>query len=183
MSRRGTYVSIALIGLSAAFVLVSLAVRLSRGHPFFIRQKLKTGALILSLTAAASTPGCHDPQPTCYMPYEPPPIVPIQFDETDTSGEIHLDLAAQTALSGHLLLSDDAYRFRILDQDQQVAQAGALVAVDGAFDSADEDFTLTVDAGLPAGLYTLLIHPGDDADFAPDDQVYTFVLVLVGSST
>ena len=55
----------ALLGfLGLGFIIINIIVYFSRGNAWFIKKKLKVGALILTLTSIAA---CHTiPQPTCY---------------------------------------------------------------------------------------------------------------------
>jgi hypothetical protein len=64
--------TIAYAVVAAGFVAVSFLVWITRRHPYWVRKKLSIGALLLSLTAFATT-NCY-PARTCYVPRPRPHI-------------------------------------------------------------------------------------------------------------
>lgn len=167
MMRREHWIPLAVLGLTLAFVLVSWLVRLSRGHPWLIRRKLRLGALLLGLTGAAA--GCGEGgTATCYLPA---PVDEIYFDSQFRGQDgLVLDLGQGSELSGDLNgRSDSAYSYQIL-VDGTEARRGAVVAADGAFDAVTELFRIPLTpAGLPAA-GTLRVYRGA-ADAIADSRL------------
>ncbi len=65
--KKEVLLAVVVIGLSLAFVVVSVLVWLCRGHPWLVRKKLRLGALLLALTGITSGCGSGDQSSNCYM--------------------------------------------------------------------------------------------------------------------
>jgi len=88
-------VPLAVVVLSIAFVGISAMVVLSRGHPWCIKKKLRIGAVLLTLTGAATT-GCGGHQISCYDPI----VNELSVENQHYGGEITVDLSVGHTLSG-----------------------------------------------------------------------------------
>ncbi|MFO7652996.1 MAG: hypothetical protein R6X25_04150 [Candidatus Krumholzibacteriia bacterium] len=182
MPRHLVWVPLAIIVLAVVFALVCLLVRLSRGHPWFVRRKLAVGALLLSLTW--STSGCDDrPDATCYAP-QPPEMQTFEFDEQFLpAGTLQLDVGAGTQLTGEVVDRDfDAFAFRLLSAGEQEVTRGALIAADGAFDENTEPFVLDLGADVAPGEYKLEIYPGSPDVIEPGAYLLRVTLMVVDGS-
>ncbi len=170
MIRRELWIPLAAAVLTAAFLLVSWLVRLSRGNPWLLRRKLRLGAVLLGLTWAAA--GCEGDGitggGTCYAPL--PPSDEVEFDARfyDGRGWV-LDLAQGSEMTGTLdYRTSAAYAFQLVATGGSEIQRGDLAASDGAFDESSEAFRLVLDpAGLPAeALLRIYKRPADAIDAA-----------------
>ncbi len=62
--KKDILIPLVIISLGLIFVIINIFVFLSKGNEWFIKKKLKIGALILTLTSIAACHTIH--QPTCY---------------------------------------------------------------------------------------------------------------------
>lgn len=162
MNKKEMMIPFVLVGLAVAFGLVSAMVILSRGHPGWIKRKLKIGGMILSLTATLN--GCGtEPTMTCYV------VVPINefslVDEQDIAlpQEITVDLTTNPVLRGRLRNREaTSFVYRIVDKNQTQVQGGLLQALDGAWDEYREEFEIVLDTNLVTDTYHLQLAVGDD---------------------
>lgn len=179
MTRRELWIPIAVIGLTLAFTLVSWLVRLSGGHPWLIRRKLRLGAVLLGLTWSAA--GCNGPgSVTCYLPALEDDV---HFDAPFVSSAgLTLDLAAGSELTGEIFgPTSDVYAFQLLAADDTEVRRGDLVATDGAFDESEEAFRIVLDpAGLPA-TGTLRLYRGAAAVIQPGELMTQLPLTVIAA--
>jgi hypothetical protein len=93
------WISLAVAGIATVFALVSLVNWLFPNHPVLVKRKLKTGALLLSLTAVVSS--CGPGEATCYDVASPDSLnsktdsTLLQSDstiQTDTLGKLRDDV-------------------------------------------------------------------------------------------
>jgi hypothetical protein len=172
MSRKELTLPVAVAVLSVAFAVVCFMVWLGRGRPFLVRQKLKLGALLISLSHAGLT-GCDSGEVTCYAPAPPPNQIEL---DAEWQGEA-IVVAPGGALAGTISWRQaEAFAFRLVDAAGGEAQRGPLVPADGAFDESDEAFTLGVGADLTPGDYRLEFYRGLPGDIAPVRRLAVFPL-------
>jgi hypothetical protein len=146
-----------LIGLSAAFIVVSFLVWITRGKDSLLKKKLRIGALILSLSGVGS--GCW-PVISCY---DGLPADRFVLEGTDVYGEIELDLTVSNILKGKIQQRRGKdYWFLITGQDSVEIQTGTLEALDGAFNEDTEEFEIAVRSDIPTGGYDLTFYSADD---------------------
>ena len=160
--KKELFIPFIVAGLGVAFLLISLLVFLSRGNGALIRKKLKIGGLIISLSGLAA--GC--PGPTCYDP-----VANNQFSIDSSQGyrELLLNLSEENTITGKLYepIGTD-FTYRIFNQASESVQQGPILATDGAFDSSNEQFTITVDSSLSDGVYDLCLYTGS---LSPDTSL------------
>jgi hypothetical protein len=163
----------ALAGLAVIFAAVCLGLWLSRGNHWWLKRKLRIGALMLTLTGVAN--GC-----TCASCYTGPASV-ITLDGQYSGAELVLDLASGTRIQGkveHSILDEDApIPFHLLEMDGGLVQVGALVAKDGAFDERTEKLYLDLRADTQPGYYEIEIY---DPDSQLPDGGFSYPLATFG---
>jgi hypothetical protein len=151
--------------LGAAFILVSFLVFISRGKDAFIRQKLRIGALILTLTALSlSCQTNQNDMVLCYKAAFPASRITIE-NEISQNREIIVDALGNRTISG--IIEEDtekhaSYSYRIVDTKDTLLQKGEL-AVTASEDqkSAPLSFKITIDQDIPAGTYILRLYNSD----------------------
>ncbi len=176
MIRKETWLPLAALALSAAFLIVSWLVHLTRGNPWLIKRKLKLGALLLGVNGAAA--GCGpDGYVTCYAPA---PQNWIHFDAPfATPTGLVVDLSQGSALTGTIDQPNrSTYGYQLLFEDEEV-QRGELVAIDGAFNEESEAFRLTLDPSRlpPKGI--LRLHRSASADIGPYTLIDQYPLTVL----
>jgi hypothetical protein len=155
--KRETWAPLALAGLAVVFSAVCLGLWLSRGNHWWLKRKLRIGALMLTLTGVAN--GCTCAETSCYAPLSDLVIIEGQYP----GSELVMDLKDGNRLSGrleHSLLGPEI-PFQIMELDGDVIQADTLQADDGAFDEPDETFHLVVRGDIQPGDYYLEIYYTD----------------------
>ncbi len=152
--KKELWIALLVIGLAAAFVAVSLAVYLTRGHPWFIKKKLRVGAMLLMLTGAANT-GCFG-ESTCYVRALPNEMILTTEDGQPLEGEITLDLRMDRTLRGRIWFRNaDIFEFVVVDAQNHEVQREDIFAADGAFDEDSEEFEIEIRGDLASGDFRL----------------------------
>ncbi|MEN8251316.1 MAG: hypothetical protein ABFS32_20460 [Bacteroidota bacterium] len=156
MDKKDWYVPILVIGLSAVFVIVSLAVFLTKGKSsYWLSKKLKIGGLIISLTAItqqACTSSCYDPIPPNNFTVDDV----YQYDN-DT---VNIDFAVTNKLTGviHQRNGED-FSFNLIDNLQSdTVQRDDIMPLDGKYDNTTEEFEIVLEPSLPSGSYNLNLY-------------------------
>jgi hypothetical protein len=149
-------VPLAIAGLSAAFLGISLLVFLSRGNPSLIKRKLKIGALLLTLTGAMT--GCNrNTGGICYAPDLSDDMVITEH--LAGNSQIEMNPAEDATLSGEI--SDrrsEEFSFRIDRENASEALKDEIVALDGRFDEDRENFEIALPQDFPVGTYRLSLY-------------------------
>lgn len=171
--KRELWIPVVVIALTALFGLACGLVWLTRGrNGYLLRKKLAIGGLLLSLGGSAAC-GLFEPTVTCYDP-----IMPNRIQVVDPSGagnyaELTVNLAEGTSLHGTLAERQGAaFSFQVSDGASEVWQREDLQADDGAFDEADETFTIVLRNDLTVGDYQLDFYTRSAADLDADSDAY-----------
>jgi hypothetical protein len=139
----------AIAALSIIFATACFFLSLHRGKSaYWLRQKMKIGALILSLSASVQQ-GCL-PVTTCYDP-----VVTDYIHIETTEGEINLNLPQDSIIKGNISQRESELFEFSLEKSDSLLQKGELLPVDGEFDESEEEFTIQVRSDLPEGKYSL----------------------------
>lgn len=158
MPKKELLLPLAFVALCLAFVCVCALVVISRNHPYFIKKKLRLGALLLGLSSAAAC-GCGpgDDIIMCYDPAPPADDMSLDLREEVHEGfDITMNLEVDTELYGVIgNCAANSYSFLLVDASGTVVQLEDIMALDGAYDDYDEDFLITIRDDLPVGDYTL----------------------------
>lgn len=178
----------AVLGLGALFVLLSLLVFLNPRSRYLVTRKLRVGGLLLSLTAVSQSVACI----TCYAPiddYYNTDIITLNEQHSGTT--IQVDPRVTPALAGQIA-ERRSEKFACRLTNLEMAQAMEIGALDGAYDEYTEEFTLPLDPNLPAGRYRLDFFPAHageiptHADGGQDasevENIATFELILLGDT-
>jgi hypothetical protein len=161
------YAPAAVFAVAAAFGIVSALVVLSRRHPWLVQKKLRLGALLLTLSSASV--GCRPGVVSCYV--APAPNV-FTIDQADPETGVIAIAAEQTdTLSGVLSQrAGERFSYALVADSGEIAAHGDIAARDGAFDESEEEFSIILDAQLPAGQYELRLY--NDAFDAIQDYTW-----------
>lgn len=151
--KRELYLPLVLIGLSAAFIVVSFLLWLSRGNDSLLKKKLRIGALIISLSGIAL--GCWSERDcsTCYLVAQENRFV---VEDQHMGGRIVMDMSVTNKLTGLVdnYTSEDFW-YLIEDYYDNEIQRGAVEPLDGAYDEWGEEFEILVRIDLATGEYKL----------------------------
>ncbi len=173
--KRETWAPAAVVALTILFGLVSFLVWSTRGrNAWLLRRKLAVGAVLLGLTWTAA--GCGDgPSTLCYAP-APPDSVEI---DGAAGSEITLAADGPRSVTGEVVRRlSDSFSFLITDEADSVRQREDIAAADGAFDSPQEAFAITIAPEIPPGDYRLSFHPVPAAEAVPMGAVEVLTLHL-----
>ncbi len=160
--KKELYLPLVLIGLSAAFIVVSFLIWITRGNDSLLKKKLRIGALILSLTGTAI--GCESR--TCYVPlYDAGQNQLVLSGVIYPDGTFVMNLAFGNRIEGTILYPTiDEYTFQILNDDGSRIDRGPMVIQDGEFDEDLEEFTISIREDIPTGIYNLNFYMASEAD-------------------
>jgi len=144
---------ISLALLLGTFGLISLLVILTKRHPYFVKKKLRLGALILSLTGASV--GCATV--TCYSP-----ALDNMFsiDQSDTqTGAFVVSRAAMDTITGKISeRHGNSFSYRIIDAMDSTVLSDNISPEDGIYDEAVEEFKIGFGHSLQPGTYNLRFY-------------------------
>ena len=156
MLKKYMIIPIVLAVLGAAFVLVSFLVYISRGKYVFIKQKLKIGALILTLTALSyNCQSNQDDIVLCYKAAVPTPQITI-LNEINQNQEIIVDALVNRTVTGTIQEDHQSYphySFRIVP-GQRVLIVDDLLATGGTVEATIK--IIEELGGVVAGLIFLI---------------------------
>jgi hypothetical protein len=145
----------AVVLLSILFTLIGILLFFNRESRRLIRWKLKVGALLLTLNGMTLTGCLRPPVVTCYdvMPLNWLTLDNQQYDSE--AGLYQVELPPDNTVRGDLSQAyGTSFSWLLCTETGTVLQKGSLVMADGALDSTDEDFLLTLTRPEP-GRYRL----------------------------
>ena len=187
MLKKYMIIPLLLAVLGAAFALVSFLCFISRGRYVFIKQKLKIGALLLSLTAFSA--GCQSNQDDivlCYKAAAPTPHITI-FNETNQNREIIVDPLLGRAITGTIQEDEQSYphySYRIVDNKGAVLQKGGLtITQTSAKQPRELCFEIIIDQDIPLGTFSLRLYHTDlkNQEQNPDGYFYVSRVQIIES--
>jgi hypothetical protein len=152
MDKRDFTTTLTIAGLSIIFMVVSVALFLSKGKSrFWTAKKIKIGAALLTLTSI--TPSCV-PIRTCYDPAPPENMMYIS-QSIDT-----INMIDSTKIHGYVDNRVSYYfSYQIQNKDSlEVYRVENIEAVDGTFDDYSEEFVIDLDSNLISGNYHLKLY-------------------------
>jgi hypothetical protein len=186
-SKNNIFLPIIVIGVSIAFVIISLLVFFSNGKPSFIKRKLQIGALLLTLTVSISTFGAV----ACWC-YAPPPDEGDTGDSGDSgSDEDIFAINSEHLVNGQIIvnLNDDdttivdgtitnitsgKYSYRITEGNVTPIIIGEdIYALDGAFDENIEEFAINF-LNTGEGIYTIYFY---SYNLQEQTQYYNIIII------
>lgn len=166
-------------GVGGAFIVISVLVVLTGRNPYFVKQKLTVGALLLSLSAIMS--GCKGPGPggviTCYS---------IAVEESATidgisNGQIVLDRKVTDTMNCSIKFPEsNNYSVIILDSVNNPVIKETVYSDTISRFGQTINFPIGCDKGISQGIYSLRIF-NDVADSVQnaDDYRYIYTLKIV----
>jgi hypothetical protein len=172
------FLPIIVAGLTIVFVVVSIMVFVSGKNAYFIKKKLRVGALLITLTGAAA--GCGENIVTCY---DPIPSNLFHIDRSNQTNEITINPAVADTLSGRIEnRNGEKFSFAVLGQKDTVIQKDNIKAIDGAFDESLEEFRITIGKNIPSGSYNLRLY-SCEKDSISSSRYYnnSFALKIINS--
>jgi len=166
MNKKETIIPIIVAVLTVIFVVISVAVFLSKGRSkFWLSKKMKIGALLLTFTAVTQ----HSCITSCYDAVEPPnPRFRIH------ESELNLNLDFDNSIYGKIEgVYGTEFSFNITDTlHTDTFQIDNIAAEDGSFDSGTEYFFIKVDKTLQNGTYFLNLYSEDKNNQSDYSDIY-----------
>lgn len=173
MNKENIVTPIIIIGLSVAFISISVLVVFFSGNPKFLKYKLKIGAAIIALTTFVNTHGFS--QKTCYKPSISREIIRLNGQDDVNFIKIYKDDKKISGIIENVLSSD--YLFSISDTSNKLLKKGKLVPINGKFDKPNENFEITI-GNLKVGQYYLKIY-SNGVDFEKESPLYNATLYIL----
>ncbi len=176
--KKENFIPILLMILSFVFIIISFIVFVTKGKKYyFIKQKLKIGALIISFLAILN--GCKKSQPeiTCY---DVAIINSVKIQSSDNEGFINLKLSENNILKGNIsTLNTKTYSFRILTKEnKEVVISENILPFDGNFDSQNELFEISISKDIKEGEYFIETFACDKSQQVQNMFSYQYVLKI-----
>ena len=166
MLKKENAIPFILLGVGAAFIVVSMLVFLSKGNPKLVRYKLKLGAIIIGLTATVVS--CK-PTVSCYEPALPPDMFTFDVDSNSYHDTIKLKLPNDSLLTGRISqISKTQYSFMIQDLSMNEKYRDNILPEDGVFNSSEERFIINIPNSLDTGTYYLKAFASEKTQINPD---------------
>lgn len=146
-----TGISLGLLFL--AFGLISFLVVLTKRHPYFVKKKLRLGALILSISGA--TVGCF--ASTCYVPV-PPNMFKVD-QAISLNDTIVISKAISNSITGKISeRSGNTFSYVIFDSSANIVLKDNIQPIDGSFDEDIEEFKIDFGPTILPGRYDLKFY-------------------------
>ena len=166
-------------GLTAAFAIISFLVYITKGNnAYFLKKKLRIGALLLSLTAV--TTGCNDNVVTCYAPLPGEEITLNSGSPAGSHGELVLNLSKTDTVQGTIFRRySSKYSFQLATVRDSILQRENISALDGAFDEPTESFNITLRRDLDTGYYHLKIFDAGIDSISEHTLTHGYTLQIV----
>ena len=169
MIKKAVYIPVVFIVLGLLFLGVSFLVYLTKGKDSLIKRKLRIGALLLTITGFSIT-GCSGGGGvvSCYIGPAPNNFI---LETQYPSSAINVNLAHTNILHGEIRYRINTnYSFRLMDTGNTVIQTNELFADDGVYDTATEQFSLSLTNAVQTGEYKLYFYNKTAAEQNADPQ-------------
>jgi hypothetical protein len=150
--RKYIVVPVALLGLSIAFIILSIALSAAKGKDSILRKKLRIGGLILAmqgLTAQGVWPSAG-----CYVPA--PPECTVELGSSEQAVELNLEESNTVEATIHYG-DQQLFTFAVV-ADNSVVQSGIVVPIDQRMDSPEEKVTISIDPNKVASGRQYQLH-------------------------
>jgi hypothetical protein len=143
-----------IIPVAVLFVIISFLVWLKNGESKrLVRAKLKTGAIVLSLSWFIALSGCQTGTTTCYDSVMDHTYVSFGYDSFPRYYHF------QDTITGWIGNSRfPFYSYSINDSNNISRQKGMVTPKDGTFNTNHESFLIQIDSLQTPGKYTLWIY-------------------------
>lgn len=166
--KKETFVPIISFTLGFLFIIISLLVFFTRGKSkSLIAKKIKIGALILTLSSAAS---CYRTQTTCYAQAA---INQLRFKTDNKNGSIIFDLNKSNKYSAYIDGREhDNYSFQITDDNGSILYKNDIVPVDSVWDDSSEEILITINKIIPEGTYYFVLYKAKTSEQNDATQLY-----------
>ena len=176
MLKKELFIPLILAGLSLIFFIVCFLVFITRGNnSYFIKKKLKVGAMILALTAIVYPESYSYAQTIkCYVK---PPSNVFFLDQNKT--EINIDLSKSNILAGKInFRKGTVFSYKVTDEKDNVKQVDNIKALDDKFDEFEEAFQIKVSDYLPSGKYYIYFYSLKKEDQNAENTNYSYKYTL-----
>lgn len=142
--------------LYIAFIIIAAFAFISNRHPFFVKHKLKIGALILSLSGTVIN-GCNNTI-SCYVSVERMENITIDSNFVDDR-EISYYKSMPNAISGKIFNREcQQFYYSIYDEYDSLIEANEISILDKKIDEREEAFEIIFSDTIPIGEFKLILH-------------------------
>lgn len=161
------------------FALVSILVIISKKNPFFVKQKLKLGALIISLIAVISCDTVTEKKDviTCYIQV----VDYVRIDDNYLENSmVVLKKNQVSTLEGEINeIQSVAYSYAIVQDDSTIIHKDDITVADGKLDERDERFIIKIPILGDGELYELRFYNCKSKDISDSTYWVTSYDLLV----
>ena len=155
-------IPLVLLVLGIVFAFISFLVFITKGNPFFVKKKLRVGAIILTLTALISTGFSSCAKRTCYSIVIQENGITLNAVMDTQNGIYNIDLTESNIITGDMMnISGKDFFFKIHDNNGTIMQEGKVVPKDGELNNTEEEIEITIDYYIPSGVYNLIFLNSD----------------------
>jgi len=158
--------------LSITFVLVCVMHYFSHGKSKkWVARKMRIGGLLLSLTTAGAALG-QNQHPTCYdMAVVESNIITIEPENNN--------FTYQKEIKGNIQYRQGSkFSYCIMDPQSKMVYQANLDAVDGQFDTNNENFVIKLPEKLAPGIYDLIFYNDNKENQKPEFEKNRFKIQL-----
>ncbi|MBT3301333.1 MAG: hypothetical protein HOG05_15055 [Bacteroidetes bacterium] len=153
-----TFLPFTLILIGSAFLIISILLIVFKSNRKLIAQKFKLGGIILTITGSITTslPSCM-----CYAPEPPQPFDYISLNTSNfnyDSNYYEFDKIMDSIHGEIAYRVSDSFSYQIIDSNEVIFQGSNLSALDGTFDTKNEDFSIPIIDTLSVGKYSIQFY-------------------------
>lgn len=147
------------------FFIISVIVIISNKHPYFVKYKLKIGAIIIALLSVINVRAKSEDLIMCYKPM---PTNYIRIHQEFFSGKyINVKSGEKLKIKGILTQgSEKKYSYALFGKNKKLVENGDVLSIDGEFDALLEDICFEVTDTLKLGEYEIRFYLGDKKDIS-----------------
>jgi len=138
------------------FLIVTSGVFLTKGKSAkWVSRKMKTGALLLSLSSLGACDGCFKTPDTCYAVAE----TDVFYIETSKRDTIELIKPLEIKIAGSINFAEvQEFSFLIKNKQKRAILKEDIYSLDNKFDSLNEKFVINFSNDIEDGTYDVYFY-------------------------
>lgn len=173
------FVILPLVIISILFIVISLLLLLNKNSKSLLKNKLKIGAIIISLTALLTGAKCSDNRVTCYDVAPPRNNIVIEDLTADSENNYTLNLSKSNIINFNIkyMYQRENFTFRIIqiednptyDKKEVIIKQGEITILKDVSADSDNpkiyDFQIEIDKTLKPDRYFLIVTDNNGYDY------------------